>query len=123
MIVNDNANGKVTHVTDSTWQTEVIEASKIKPVYVDFWAEWCGPCKMFAPVIDKVALDMSDQIKFTKIDTDSNPIITQKFMVMAIPTSLIFINGEVSFQQSGMMPESKFREILAAEAEKMKANL
>lgn len=113
MIV-DNANPKsnVVHVTDSTWDNEVIKASMEKPVFVDFWAEWCGPCKAFEPILDRVANDMGDKIKFTKINVDENSKIPQEFGIMAIPTLIIVNKGEKILQQSGLLAEGAFRELL-----------
>jgi thioredoxin 1 len=102
----------VSEVSDSNWEAEVIEASKTKPVFVDFWAEWCMPCKMFGPIVDKVADEMNDKIKFTKMDVDANSEIPQKFGIMSIPTSMVFINGEPAIQQSGALPENMLREML-----------
>ena len=114
-----NSNSKVKHVTDSDWEQEVIEASKTMPVFVDIWAEWCQPCKIFEPIVEKVASEMSDKVKFTKLDTDSNPEITQKYGIMAIPTLMVFANGEKVVQQSGVLPESAFRSLLEEQISKM----
>lgn len=118
-IDNDNPSSKVKAVNSSNWEQEVIEASKTMPVFVDFWAEWCTPCKMFAPILDRVAEDMSDKVKFVKLNVDEFPEISQRYGVMAIPNLVFIANGEVSYQQPGLVPESKFREISEQEVQKM----
>ncbi len=83
----------VTTLTDATFD-EVVNASA-EPVVVDFWAEWCGPCKMIAPVLDEIASEQVGSLKVTKLNVDENPSIAQRFGVMSIPTLLVFRNGEV----------------------------
>ena len=113
MIVDNGvSNTKVVQVSDSSWEKEVIEASKTMPVFVDCWADWCTPCKMFQPIVEKVANEMSDKIKFASLDVDNNPATSQKYMIMAIPTLMVFMNGEKVFQQSGLLPENSLKEML-----------
>ncbi len=83
----------VTTLTDATFD-EVVNGSA-EPVVVDFWAEWCGPCKMIAPVLDEIASEQVGSLKVTKLNVDENPSIAQRFGVMSIPTLLVFRNGEV----------------------------
>lgn len=118
-IDNSAKHGKITEVTDATWMAEVIEASKEKPVFVDFWAEWCQPCKIFEPIVERVAEEMSDKVKFTKLNTDENLETPQNFGVMAIPTLMVFVNGEKVVQQSGLIPESAFKQMLEEQVQKM----
>lgn len=83
----------VTTLTDATFD-EVVNAASA-PVVVDFWAEWCGPCKMIAPILDEIATEQGDSVKITKLNVDENPSIAQRFGVMSIPTLLVFRDGEV----------------------------
>lgn len=83
----------VTSLTEATFD-EVVNGSTT-PVVVDFWADWCGPCKMIAPILDEIADEQGDAIKITKLNVDENPSLAQKFGVMSIPTMLVFKDGEV----------------------------
>ena len=80
-------------ITDTNFETEVLEASNT--VVLDFWAEWCGPCKMIGPILEELATEMGDQIKVGKINVDEHRGVPQRFQIQAIPTLLIFKNGEV----------------------------
>lgn len=119
-IDNSAKGGKVLHVTDDTWQAEVVEASKIMPVFIDFWAEWCQPCKIFDPIVERVAEEMGDRVKFVKLNVDENVNTPQDFGILAIPTLMIFANGEKVVQQSGLLPESAFRQLLEDQVQQMK---
>jgi thioredoxin len=92
-------------ISDSSFQSEVIDSDK--PVLVDFWAEWCGPCKMIAPVLEGIADEYADSLKITKLDVDNNPQTSMKFGVMSIPTLLLFKNGEVVEKLIGFMPKER----------------
>jgi thioredoxin 1 len=92
-------------VSDANFDKEVIESSE--PVVVDFFAEWCGPCKAMAPALEQVANDMKGKVKIAKIDVDQNPAVTQKFRIQAMPTLIIFKNGKVTAQHVGAMVQKK----------------
>jgi thioredoxin 1 len=92
-------------ISDTSFQSEVIDSDR--PVLVDFWAEWCGPCKMIAPVLENIASEYSDSLKITKLDVDHNPQTSMKFGVMSIPTLLLFKNGEVVEKLIGFMPKER----------------
>ncbi len=83
----------ITTLTDATFD-EVVNASSA-PVVVDFWAEWCGPCKMIAPILDEIAIEQGDAVRITKLNVDENPAVAQRFGVMSIPTILVFRDGEL----------------------------
>ena len=85
---------KVSHLTDATFD-EVVNGSA-EPVLVDFWAEWCGPCKMVAPILDEIAEEQDGKIKVTKLNVDENPNSSLKYQVQSIPTMLLFKDGEVT---------------------------
>ena len=88
-------------VTDANFEKEVI-ASK-EPVVVDFYAEWCGPCKAMAPALDAVAKEMAGKVKVVKVDVDQNPEITQKYRIQAMPTLMLFKDGKVAATQVGAL--------------------
>lgn len=97
----------VTHVTDENFGKEV-EASKT-PVIVDFWATWCGPCRMMAPVFEKLSGEYSGKLKFAKLDTDENPKTAGKFGIMSIPTMIVFKDGKPFAKLVGFRPEALFK--------------
>lgn len=94
------AHESIVTLSDSNFDEVVTGADK--PVLVDFWAEWCGPCKMIAPILDEIAEEKGDAVQIAKVDVDKNPALSQKFQVRAIPTLLLFKNGEVVNQIVGM---------------------
>jgi thioredoxin 1 len=92
-----------TEVNEQNFQQEVLSADK--PVLVDFWAPWCGPCRMVGPVVDKIAQEYAGKVKVVKINTDESPGIAGQFNIMSIPTLMIFKNGERVDQIIGAVPE------------------
>lgn len=95
-------------VTDNEFETEVLKSDL--PVVVDFWAEWCGPCKTLSPVIDELATDMKDKVKVVKINIDEAPETPTKYGVRGIPTLMIFKGGEIIDTRVGGMPKSQLEE-------------
>ena len=93
-------NSKTVTIDEGNFDAEVTQSQK--PVLVDFWAEWCGPCKMIAPVLDEIAKEKGDTVKVGKVDIDKNQSLSLKYNVRAIPTLLFFKNGQVVDQVTGM---------------------
>jgi len=109
------SNGKPQVVTDSTFATEVVNASAALPVLVDCWAEWCGPCRMIAPVLDQLAAESGGQYKIAKLNVDENPQTSAQFQIRSIPTMLIFKNGKMVDQIVGAVPKQAIASRLAAQ--------
>jgi thioredoxin 1 len=98
------------HVTDAAFEKTVLESSL--PVIVDFWAPWCGPCKMVAPVLDKLAKEFAGQLLVAKVNTDENPEWAMQYGVQGIPTMLLIYDGKVVNRQVGALPEPMLRDIV-----------
>lgn len=94
---------KPIEITDKNFQDEVLNSDK--PVLVDFWAVWCGPCKMIAPVVEEIAKEYDGKLKVGKLDVDNNPEVSMKFGIRSIPTLMVFKNGKVVEQIIGAMPK------------------
>ena len=103
-------NKDVVVLTDDNWKTEVMEAKG--PVLVDFWAEWCPPCRMIAPSIEALATAYSGKAKVGKLNVDENPAVAQAFGIRSIPTLLVFQDGKVVDQQIGALPQPRIAEML-----------
>jgi len=91
-------------VSDASFENEVIESNV--PVIVDFWAQWCGPCKALAPILDDIATKYTDKVKFVKLDVDHNPSTPPKFGVRGIPTLILFKDGQVAATQVGLLSKA-----------------
>ena len=98
-------------VDTNNFQAEVLDA--VEPVVVDFWAEWCGPCKMIAPSLEEISTELAGKVKVVKLNVDDNPQASQRFKVLSIPTMLLFQNGEVVKQMVGAMSKQRLEEALA----------
>jgi len=95
-------------VTDATFEQDVIKASE--PVVVDFWAEWCGPCKMIAPALEEISGTLNGKVKIVKLNVDENPATAAKYGIMSIPTLMLFKNGQLASRQVGAAPKQKLEQ-------------
>ncbi|HGN1704753.1 TPA: thioredoxin TrxA [Providencia rettgeri] len=101
---------KIKHITDASFATEVLNASS--PVLVDFWAAWCGPCKMIAPILDEIAEEYTGKLTIAKLNIDENPATAPKYGIRGIPTLLLFKNGEVAATKVGALSKTQLKEFL-----------
>jgi thioredoxin 1 len=102
----------VSKVSDANFDAEVLKATG--PVVVDFWAEWCGPCKMIGPHLEEIAGALGDKVKIVKLNVDENPATASKYGIMSIPTLMIFKNGELASRQVGAAPRQKLEQWITA---------
>ena len=99
-------------VSDTTFESEVLKASG--PVVVDFWAEWCGPCRMIAPALEEIATSLGDKVKIVKLNVDESPATATKYGIQSIPTLMIFKNGQLASKQVGAAPRQKLEQWITA---------
>lgn len=100
----------VQHITDDTFENEVLKSAT--PVLVDYWAEWCGPCQMIAPLLDQVAAEYADKVKVVKVDVDDNQATAAKYGIRGIPTLMIFQNGELKATKTGAVSKSQLTQLI-----------
>lgn len=100
-------------VNSVDFESKVIEASKEKPVLVDFFATWCGPCRMMAPALDEVASEQADKVTVYKLDIDQSPDVAMRYRVMSVPTLILFKNGEAAKQTIGAQPKAKIEAFIS----------
>jgi thioredoxin 1 len=103
-----------TKVTDASFKADVLDASE--PVVVDFWAEWCGPCKMIAPALEEIGKELEGRVKIVKLNVDENHQTATKYGIRSIPTLLMFKNGELAATQVGAAPKGRLAEWISSNA-------
>ena len=103
----------IVHVSDDSFESDVIQADK--PVLVDFWAEWCGPCKMIAPILEQLAGEYGDRLQIAKLDVEASQGTAMKYGIRSIPTLMLFKDGEVQAQHVGMLSKEQLSQLLDKE--------
>ena len=102
----------VSKVSDTTFESEVLKATR--PVVVDFWAEWCQPCRLIAPALEEIADSLGDKVKIVKLNVDESPATATKYGIQSIPTLMIFKNGQMASRQIGAAPKQKLEQWITA---------
>ncbi len=100
----------IVHISDESFEEEVLQSER--PVLIDYWAEWCGPCKMIAPVLDEIATEYSDRLKVVKLNIDDNPQTPPKYGIRGIPTLMVFKNGQVEATKVGAVSKAQLTAFL-----------
>ena len=100
--------------SDASFEADVLKSAE--PVVVDFWAEWCGPCRMIAPALEEISGALGDKVKIVKLNVDENPNTAAKYGIMSIPTLLMFKNGEIASRQVGAQPKQKLHQWISGGA-------
>jgi thioredoxin 1 len=95
-------------VSDANFETEVLKSAE--PVVVDFWAEWCGPCRMIAPALEEISGSLAGKVKIVKLNVDENPATASKYGIMSIPTLMLFKDGQLASRQVGAAPKQKLEQ-------------
>ena len=108
------ASDKIVTVTDDSFENDVLKSDQ--PVLVDFWATWCGPCRMVAPLLDELAEEMDGQVRIVKLNVDENQQTAFQFRVSSIPTFILFKNGQMADRMMGAMPKSAFEKFIERNA-------
>jgi thioredoxin 1 len=109
------SNNKIVHVSDETFADEVLNADG--PVLIDYWAEWCGPCKMIAPILDELAEEYGEKVKIAKLNIDDNPETPPKYGIRGIPTLMLFNNGNVEATKVGAVSKSQLADFIESNVE------
>jgi thioredoxin 1 len=104
------SNAQIVHTSDASFDQDVLKSQQ--PVLLDFWAEWCGPCKMIAPILDQIATEYGDRLKIAKLNIDENPQTPPKFGIRGIPTLILFKNGAVEAQKVGALSKAQLAAFL-----------